>query len=125
MKYPKEVRELLEKGVRSLQASSELLKKGYPDFAVSRAYYSMFYCAEALLLSKGHAYSKHSAVIAAFGKEFIKTKILPAELHLHLRNAFDLRAKGDYDTIPVEEKEAKEVLNNASNFIKKSKEYLY
>lgn len=84
----------------------------------------MFYCAEALLLSKGQAYSKHSAVIAAFGKEFVKTGILPTELHRHLRDAFDLRAKGDYDTIPVEEKEAKQALMNASNFIKTSKTYL-
>ena len=56
----------------------------------------MFYVAEALLLSKGLAYSKHSAVIAAFGKEFAKTGVLPAEFHGHLREAFDARSVADY-----------------------------
>ena len=36
-------------------------------FAASRAYYAMFYAAEALLQSRGLAFSKHSAVHAAFG----------------------------------------------------------
>ncbi len=56
----------------------------------------MFYVAEALLLSKGLAYSKHSAVIAAFGKEFAKPGVLPAEFHGHLREAFDARSVADY-----------------------------
>jgi uncharacterized protein (UPF0332 family) len=56
----------------------------------------MFCVAEALLLSKGLAYSKHSAVIAAFGKEFAKKGVLPAELHAHLREASDARNVADY-----------------------------
>jgi uncharacterized protein (UPF0332 family) len=35
----------------------------------------MFYCAEALLFSIGLSFSKHSAVISFFGKEFVKTKL--------------------------------------------------
>ena len=58
----------------------------------------MFYVAEALLLSKGLAFSKHSAVIAGFGKEFAKQGVLPAELHAHLREASDARNVADYQT---------------------------
>jgi len=73
-----------------------LVEEGDYDSAVSRAYYAMFYVAETLLLSKGQAYSKHSGVIAAFGKEFAKTGILPAEFHAHLREASDARNVADY-----------------------------
>lgn len=89
---------LVEKARRSLRAARLLLDDGLPEFAVSRAYYTMFYLAEALLLGEGLAYSKHSAVIAAFGKYFARTNRLPAELHAHLREAQDQRNLGDYDT---------------------------
>jgi hypothetical protein len=48
---------------------SEMLRLS-SDFAASRAYSSLFYTAEALLLSRGLSYSSHPAVIASFGKEF-------------------------------------------------------
>ncbi|MEL6882457.1 MAG: HEPN domain-containing protein, partial [Cyanobacteria bacterium J06607_10] len=38
---------LLEKAQRSLSAAEQLLQKGFYEFSVSRAYYSMFYVAEA------------------------------------------------------------------------------
>jgi uncharacterized protein (UPF0332 family) len=46
-----------------LQAARLLAEGGFFDFAISRAYYSMFYIAEAFLLGERLAYSKHSAVI--------------------------------------------------------------
>ena len=52
MKYEQEISALLRKAGRSLSASKDLMERGDYDFAISRAYYSMFYCAEALLLSK-------------------------------------------------------------------------
>ena len=48
-----EVRALLEKAKRSQKAATKLFKHGDADFAASRAYYSLFYTAEALLLSRG------------------------------------------------------------------------
>ncbi len=43
-----EQRELLQKAQMSLAAARHLLLGGYPDFAAPRAYYTMFYVAEAL-----------------------------------------------------------------------------
>jgi uncharacterized protein (UPF0332 family) len=43
-----EQRELLLKAQQSLEAAKLLLTNNYPDYATSRAYYSMFYIAEAL-----------------------------------------------------------------------------
>jgi uncharacterized protein (UPF0332 family) len=61
---------LLTKARRSLAAARRLAADGDLDFAVSRAYYAMFYIAQAFLLGRGLRFSKHSAVIAAFGQEF-------------------------------------------------------
>lgn len=46
------VQKLLIKAEQSLNASEYLLKGGYIDFAVARAYYTMFYLAEAFLITK-------------------------------------------------------------------------
>ena len=61
---------MLRLSEESLEAAKLLLERGYPAFASSRAYYAMFGAAEALLLSKELSFSKHSAVIAAFGQHF-------------------------------------------------------
>ena len=65
-----EIENLMLKAQQSLEASRLLLEGGYPDFAVARAYYTMFYLASAFLASQNLGFSKHSAVISAFGREF-------------------------------------------------------
>jgi len=121
----KEIRLLLEKAEKSLLAAKDLAERGFPEFAVSRAYYAMFYCAEALLLSRGLTFSKHSGIISAFGKEFIKTKELPKELHAHILDAFKDRQKADYEAgIEFSEKEVKDIIANAKSFLDQAKEFL-
>jgi uncharacterized protein (UPF0332 family) len=88
--------ELLEKARSSLAAAKWLLEGAYPDFAASRVYYAMFYAAQAFLEGEGLAFSKHSAVIAAFGRHFTRTGKVPAEFHRFLLAAQDLRHSGDY-----------------------------
>jgi uncharacterized protein (UPF0332 family) len=75
---------LFRKAHRTVQSARLLLTDGDYDGAVSRAYYAMFYVAEALLLSKGMTFSKHAAVISAFGKEFAKPGKIPGEYHRYL-----------------------------------------
>src|SRR5688572_14842399 len=94
-----ESEELIERAKMSQKAAANLLRDGFPNFAASRAYYSMFYVAQALLLSKGLSFSSHSAVIAAYGKEFAKTKLLDPEFHRLLMDAQDKRNIGDYGMI--------------------------
>jgi len=77
-----EIKVLLQKARDSLQAAELLKQGGYLGFAASRAYYTLFYVAEALLLDRGLSFSSHSAVIAAFGKEFAKTGVLDPKFHL-------------------------------------------
>lgn len=68
-----ETEALLTKARRSLDNARRSLDAGDADFAASRAYYAMFYAAEALLLSRGLAFSKHAAVIAEFTREFVRS----------------------------------------------------
>jgi uncharacterized protein (UPF0332 family) len=69
---------LLNKERDSLRGAKLLAADGLHDFAASRAYYTMFYIAEALLLGEGLSFSKHTAVIAAFGRRFARTGVVPA-----------------------------------------------
>lgn len=50
-------------------------------------------------LSQDLSFSKHSAVISAFGQHFVKTGILDSSFHRHLLEAFDLRNLGDHGAV--------------------------
>ena len=65
MSYEKEIKALILKAERSLRAGQNLFSQGDYDFAISRAYYVMFYCAEALLLTKNLKFSTHSEVLSS------------------------------------------------------------
>ncbi|MEE8187724.1 MAG: HEPN domain-containing protein [Kiloniellales bacterium] len=111
--------ELLQLADESIEAAELLLKNNFPGFTASRAYYAMFATAEALLLTKDLSFSKHSAVIAAFGKHFAKTGIVPVELHRAILNAQLDRQAADYggDRRITQEDAARHV-DNAKNFLR-------
>lgn len=109
---------LLDKAEQSIQAAELLLQQGFSSFAASRAYYAMFYAAEALLLSEGLSFSKHSAVIAAFGEHFAKPGLLPAELHRYLIQGFEERQVGDYGTdVEISSRAAGLAIQRARQFL--------
>lgn len=121
----REVRALLEKAKRSQKAAVKLFKDGDRDFAASRAYYSLFYTASALLLSRGLSFSSHSGVIANFGKEFARTKVLDPKYHNYLIESQDRRNLGDYSIVAeVTEEQTSEMLEWAKEFLKTAEEYL-
>ncbi len=120
-----DINKLVEKGRRSLNLAKEIYKRGDYDFAVSRAYYAMFYLTEALLLTKDLSFSSHGAIIAAFGQHFVKEGLLPARLHEWLREAFDKRSIGDYSyEITITKTEVERILNQAEDFINSIEKYL-
>jgi uncharacterized protein len=113
-----EIRDLLDKSAQSRDAALLLLKDDYVDFAASRAYYAMFYAIEALLLSRELSFSKHSAVISAFGKEFIKTGILDVRFHRSVMDAFDVRNAGDYGSMhAVSEEKTRQIIEEAGELL--------
>lgn len=121
-----EVQEGLADAHRHRRIAEELLASGdADDVAASRAYYAMFYAAEALLLSMDLTFSKHQAVIAAFGLHFAKTGVLPPELHGYLNDAFRLRQVADYARgVSVSRGDAVLAVEKAGEFISAIEEYL-
>jgi len=118
-------RDLLQKAKDSLDASELLLRNGYPDFAASRDYYSMFYVAEALLLERALSFSKHSAVVATFGREFCKSDQKAARFHRYLIEAMSFRHAGDYSPRPsVSPIQASEQIERASEILNYGEERL-
>lgn len=95
-----------------------LIQNGAYSAAISRAYYAMFHLAQALLDVKGLSFSKHSALISAFGKEFSKTGLIDTRLHNYLIQAQEDRLTADYDVMQIlTEETARKHLERAIIFL--------
>lgn len=118
-------RKLLDKAIDTLEGAEILLNSKKSDIAAGRAYYAMFYVAEALLNEKGLTFSKHSGVHAAFGENFAKTKELDPKFHRWLMDAFDKRLAGDYGVeTNIEISVAADMINQAREFLETAHKYL-
>ncbi len=116
---------LLDKATRAVHAAETLLREGDVDFAAGRAYYAMFYGAEALLHEKGLRFRKHSGVHAAFGEQFAKSGLLDAKFHRWLLDAFDKRIQGDYGVEAVlTDEEVAAMIEQAREFLREARRYL-
>jgi len=111
------VPELMTKARRSLAAARRLHGDRDFDFAVSRAYYAMFYAAEALLLHRNMSFSRHARVIAALHREYVASGELSRENHAALQRAFNDRNVADYDAPGVIGEVAEETLSAAATFL--------
>ena len=116
---------LLAKALDTIEGAEGLLNMGKEEIAAGRAYYAMFYVAEALLLEIGLQFSQHGQVIAAYGKHFAKTKELDPKFHRWLRGGFDTRISGDYDVdAEISRELAAELINQAREFLEAAQQYL-
>jgi uncharacterized protein (UPF0332 family) len=80
--------DLLAKADSRLTAAARDPEAGAVERSLSASYYAMFYAAFAALEKVGVSRAKHSAVIAAFGEQFAKTKQLDVRHHSMLLGAF-------------------------------------
>ena len=116
--YIERAREMLDVAVLNLS-------EGYPDSAVNRAYYAIFYAASALLLTEGLGRSKHSGVIAAFRQRFVKPGIIEIEYSRIYGRVMDDRLASDYEIeISVEAKVAERDLAEARLFVERIERHL-
>jgi uncharacterized protein (UPF0332 family) len=93
-----EAKRWLDRALTTLRATEALIEDQLYHDAVSRAYYAMFYAANALLIRDGlNVSEKHSAVMAAFGREYVKTGKVDPKYHQMLIQDFEWRQKADYD----------------------------
>ena len=84
MRKDKDILDLLKMVEESLEVAEDLLDSGHYDFSASRS----FYTTEAILITNNLSFSKHKAVIAVFGKEFVKPGLIPQQLHHYIADAF-------------------------------------
>lgn len=116
---------LLAKARRAIAAARALLDSESPEFASGRAYYAMFYVAEALLHERGERFRRHSAVHAAYGKTFAKTGLLDPEFHRWLLRAFEARLENDYGfDATASEDEVRSMLKQAQTFLAVASQFL-
>ena len=97
----------MEQAREALTDAELLLDASRYRAAANRLYFACFYAATAALLTKRLQYSKHSAVIAFFDKEFISAGQLPREYSRTLHQAFSERQQDDY--VPFVEMDADEL----------------
>ncbi|MFB6274072.1 MAG: HEPN domain-containing protein [Salinibacter sp.] len=120
-----QTRQLIEKADDAIEAAEMLRSGGLTDFAAGRAYYAMFYVAEALLFEQGLSFSKHSGVHAAFGRHFAKTGELDSKFHRYLLEAFESRIEGDYGVdVELTDESVEELVRRAHEFRQAARAYL-
>ena len=104
----------------TLEAAKYLLKGGYYNDAVSRAYYSMFYAARALLASR-HLHPKgHKGLILQFGLEFVKKGFIEETYGRALSHAKERRETVDYNIeAAMTPDEAGTIIADAQGFLER------
>jgi uncharacterized protein (UPF0332 family) len=114
----------LQKAERGI-AGAERVVDFDAEAATSRAYYSMFYCAEALLNERGLRFRKHGGVHAAFGEHCVKTGSIDQKFHQWLLQGFNKRISADYGIeVQVTTDEAREMIAQAREFLLESRRLL-
>ncbi len=121
-----EIQHFMNLAQESHSAAKVLIEKGFTGFSAAQSYYTMFYLVEALLLTKGLTFSRHSAVIAAFGREFAKAGLFDVKFHRYLIDAEKRREIGHYgDEIEeITDEQALESFRWAQDFKQAVEEYL-
>ena len=113
-----QLRSMLNKAARSLNAARRHhMDKDY-DFAASRAYYAAFYAIEAALLSAGVTCSTHSGTLAEFSKVFLKSGILPVSFSTVATRLSRERQIGDYEfDMSVSQSDAEQDIEEAASLV--------
>ena len=71
------------------------------------------------------SFSKHSAVISAFGQHFAKAGLLPADLHRFVLDAQKNRQAGDYGSKwPVTRELAQQDVDHTEQFLQAARSHL-
>lgn len=124
-KDDKQVRLYLHEAKEMLSVAKVNLNQDFYSTAINRTYYAVFYCANALLSSKGIFRKKHSSVLSEFRKEFIKTGEINVKFSDFYGQLMDDRHAADYDLLhKITKEEAEENYNYAKSFIEEVEKWL-
>ncbi len=116
---------LLDKAEQAIGAAESLLRDRYNNFSAGRAYYAMFYTAEALLAEKELEFKKHVGVHRAFAEHYIKPRIFEQKYYQWLVAAFNSRLVGDYAIrVEFDDDEVQGWIEQAREFLKAARQFL-
>lgn len=119
------IRLYIDAAREALTGARYILGGGYWAIAASRAYYACLYAISALLLTKDIGRSKHSAVLAAFRQQFVKSGLIETEFSDAVGKAFETRQVADDDMVGnIKEPEASARLDDAQRFVERVTRYL-
>ena len=113
---------MLDKARRALDAARSSLAGGETEGACNRAYYAMFYAANAALWAAG-AYpdgavvKTHAGMLSLVAQHLVKTGILGAEHGRALANVQKARLLADYTADPPSIADAADALSRAEIFV--------
>jgi uncharacterized protein (UPF0332 family) len=96
-KPKREVHLYMENAHRMLAVAANNLDATFYGSAVNRAYYAVFYAANALLATRDISRSRHSGVLAAFRESFVHTGLIEAEYSRIYGQVMDDRHVSDYE----------------------------
>jgi len=115
----------LSRAYKNLEVAKSLFADEFYEDSVSKSYYTIFFAAKCLLLTKNLDPKKHSGVISFFNRYFVKTGEVEKELAEILKFAQRERISADYDEFySASTEEARSQLENAEKFLQRVKEVL-
>jgi uncharacterized protein (UPF0332 family) len=120
-----EIEAIINKSQRAINSAGREFKAGDYDYACSRAYYAVFYLLEGVLLLDDKRFTKHSAVISFFNKDYVRAGVFPVEFSKHIKYLLKRREIGDYSfSIQVEKEDAQNCISKAEETFKVISKYL-
>ena len=110
---------LISRAEERLEEAKILFRKEHCNGAISRAYYSFFETAHAVLITKGISAKTHAGLITLFSLHFIKTKQIPEKFIRFFKQAKEAREEADYGLLKkFTKKETEKIIETAEEFIK-------
>ena len=116
-----------------LDKASEMLTTAQRDMSAedyasanNRAYYCIFHSMRAVLALDGEDYKKHSAVIARFTLNYLKTEIIPRDYGKLISNASLIRNRSDYEDFYIcSIEDTQRLIEGAKDFFNIISDYLH
>ena len=109
---------LLKKSQKYLRSAAVLFELEDFDSCASRAYFAMFYVAQAMLLHETEAFSSKQGIRTSFVRQFVERGPLPARAGEVFERASELQEVGDYaHGFAVSREDAEDILAESEAFV--------
>jgi len=115
----------LSQADESLTEARLLVERDMRLGAMDRIYFTMFYCACALLATREFGPSRDGNVAGTFHREFVKTGLIPPEVGDRFKRATQLHHDADLGAqTPPDADRLRELLADADSFLTTTKLFL-